>query len=254
MAQRPRPPVLHPCPPDHQRPPARGHNVAIRPLIGPTVLLPGALLASGLLRAIWALRQRTHITYRRALLGVRELAVVVVDRGAGLHARPGPPRGHLSPDAQDGLAGQASGPHYVQHGPKPALPRCSGVPPSPLGWWPTRPRSWSAWSPGKASSTGRHRSPHGWPSAHNSLPTWSAGAAAKSSASAMSPCFAPWRSARQWPVPSPPWPSWSLWALVQLIRAGPRIPSVCNNDRAIPAPSVSYRSPIMWSARATPAL
>jgi cellulose synthase/poly-beta-1,6-N-acetylglucosamine synthase-like glycosyltransferase len=45
-----------------------GDSVAIRPLIGPTVLLPGALLVSGLLRAIWALRQRTHITYRRALL------------------------------------------------------------------------------------------------------------------------------------------------------------------------------------------
>ncbi|HEX3795198.1 MAG TPA: glycosyltransferase [Acidimicrobiales bacterium] len=45
-----------------------GESVAIRPLIGPTVLLPAALLASGLLRAIWALRQRTHVTYRRALL------------------------------------------------------------------------------------------------------------------------------------------------------------------------------------------
>jgi hypothetical protein len=45
-----------------------GHSVAIRPLIGPTVLLPGALLVSGLLRAVWALRQRTHISYRRAFL------------------------------------------------------------------------------------------------------------------------------------------------------------------------------------------
>ena len=45
-----------------------GHTVAIRPLVGPTVLLPGALLVSGLLRAVWALRQRTHVTYRRALL------------------------------------------------------------------------------------------------------------------------------------------------------------------------------------------
>jgi glycosyltransferase involved in cell wall biosynthesis len=45
-----------------------GDTVAIRPLIGPTVLLPGALLASGLLRAIWALRQRTGVTYRRAVL------------------------------------------------------------------------------------------------------------------------------------------------------------------------------------------
>jgi cellulose synthase/poly-beta-1,6-N-acetylglucosamine synthase-like glycosyltransferase len=45
-----------------------GDTVSIRPLIGPTVLLPGVLLASGLLRAIWALRQRTRITYRRAVL------------------------------------------------------------------------------------------------------------------------------------------------------------------------------------------
>jgi cellulose synthase/poly-beta-1,6-N-acetylglucosamine synthase-like glycosyltransferase len=44
-----------------------GHNVAIRPLVGPTLLLPCALLVSGLLRAVWALRQRTHVTYRRAL-------------------------------------------------------------------------------------------------------------------------------------------------------------------------------------------
>lgn len=45
-----------------------GDSVAIRPLIGPTVLLPAALLVSGLIRATWALRQRTHISYRRALL------------------------------------------------------------------------------------------------------------------------------------------------------------------------------------------
>ena len=44
-----------------------GSSVAIRPLIGPTILLPGTLLAIGLLRAVWALRQRTHISYRRAL-------------------------------------------------------------------------------------------------------------------------------------------------------------------------------------------
>jgi hypothetical protein len=44
-----------------------GHTVAIRPLVGPTVLLPAALLASGLLRAVWALRQRTRVTYRRAI-------------------------------------------------------------------------------------------------------------------------------------------------------------------------------------------
>ncbi len=45
-----------------------GNTVAIRPLIGPTILLPAALLASGLTRAVWALRQRTGVTYRRALL------------------------------------------------------------------------------------------------------------------------------------------------------------------------------------------
>jgi cellulose synthase/poly-beta-1,6-N-acetylglucosamine synthase-like glycosyltransferase len=45
-----------------------GDTVAVRPLIGPTILLPATLLASGLTRAIWALRQRTGITYRRALL------------------------------------------------------------------------------------------------------------------------------------------------------------------------------------------
>jgi hypothetical protein len=45
-----------------------GDTVAIRPLIGPTVLLPAVLLASGLTRAIWALRQRTRVTYARALL------------------------------------------------------------------------------------------------------------------------------------------------------------------------------------------
>lgn len=45
-----------------------GDTVAIRPLIGPTVILPAVLLASGLTRAIWALRQRTQVTYQRALL------------------------------------------------------------------------------------------------------------------------------------------------------------------------------------------
>lgn len=45
-----------------------GETVAIRPLIGPTVLLPGTLFAAGLLRAVWALRQRTGVTYRRAVL------------------------------------------------------------------------------------------------------------------------------------------------------------------------------------------
>ncbi|HUC04614.1 MAG TPA: glycosyltransferase [Acidimicrobiales bacterium] len=45
-----------------------GHSVAIRPLVGPTILLPATLLATGLVRAVWALRQRTGITYRRAVL------------------------------------------------------------------------------------------------------------------------------------------------------------------------------------------
>jgi hypothetical protein len=44
-----------------------GSSVAIRPLIGPTILLPATLLAVGLLRAIWALRMRTRISYPRAL-------------------------------------------------------------------------------------------------------------------------------------------------------------------------------------------
>jgi hypothetical protein len=43
-----------------------GSSVAIRPLIGPTILLPATLLAIGLLRAVWALRQRTRISYTRA--------------------------------------------------------------------------------------------------------------------------------------------------------------------------------------------
>ena len=45
-----------------------GSSVAIRPLIGPTTLLPAILLGVGLLRAVWALRERTGISYRRALL------------------------------------------------------------------------------------------------------------------------------------------------------------------------------------------
>lgn len=43
-----------------------GSSVAIRPLIGPTIVLPAALLVSGLLRAVWALRDRTRISYERA--------------------------------------------------------------------------------------------------------------------------------------------------------------------------------------------
>ena len=45
-----------------------GSSVAIRPLVGPTILLPGTLLATGLLRAVWALRYQTGITLKRALL------------------------------------------------------------------------------------------------------------------------------------------------------------------------------------------
>jgi len=45
-----------------------GENVAVRPLVGPTLLLPAVILLTGLLRAIWALRHRTRISYGRALL------------------------------------------------------------------------------------------------------------------------------------------------------------------------------------------
>jgi cellulose synthase/poly-beta-1,6-N-acetylglucosamine synthase-like glycosyltransferase len=44
-----------------------GH-VAIRPLFGAMVLLPSALIGSGLLRALWTLRQRTRLGLRRAIL------------------------------------------------------------------------------------------------------------------------------------------------------------------------------------------
>ena len=43
-----------------------GSSVEIRPLIGPTILLPATLLAVGLMRAVWALRKRTGISYTRA--------------------------------------------------------------------------------------------------------------------------------------------------------------------------------------------
>jgi cellulose synthase/poly-beta-1,6-N-acetylglucosamine synthase-like glycosyltransferase len=45
----------------------RGH-VGIRPLLGTAVLLPATLVGSGLLRAAWALRHRTRIGVRRAVL------------------------------------------------------------------------------------------------------------------------------------------------------------------------------------------
>ncbi|HEY2512383.1 MAG TPA: hypothetical protein VGI39_16055, partial [Polyangiaceae bacterium] len=45
-----------------------GGRLALRPLLGATAILPIALIASGLLRAVWALRARTGIKLRRALL------------------------------------------------------------------------------------------------------------------------------------------------------------------------------------------
>jgi len=42
-------------------------RIALRPLLGATVLLPAALIGSGLLRAVWALRLRTGIGLRRAM-------------------------------------------------------------------------------------------------------------------------------------------------------------------------------------------
>ncbi|GAC1598266.1 MAG: hypothetical protein NVS3B21_23630 [Acidimicrobiales bacterium] len=44
-----------------------GH-VALRALSGALLLVPGVLIGTGLLRAVWALRARTHITRRRAVL------------------------------------------------------------------------------------------------------------------------------------------------------------------------------------------
>ena len=45
-----------------------GGRLALRPLLGATAILPIALIASGLLRAVWALRARTGVGLRRALL------------------------------------------------------------------------------------------------------------------------------------------------------------------------------------------
>src|SRR5207248_2201702 len=44
-----------------------GH-LALRPLLGAAVILPAALIASGLVRALWALRVRTGIGVKRAVL------------------------------------------------------------------------------------------------------------------------------------------------------------------------------------------
>jgi Glycosyltransferase like family 2 len=43
-------------------------RLSLRPLLGVSVLLPAALVTSGLVRALWALRRRTGIGLRRALL------------------------------------------------------------------------------------------------------------------------------------------------------------------------------------------
>jgi hypothetical protein len=47
-----------------------GVGTPFRPLVGALVLLPAALLASGLLRALWSLRHRTGIGVRRSLLAL----------------------------------------------------------------------------------------------------------------------------------------------------------------------------------------
>jgi cellulose synthase/poly-beta-1,6-N-acetylglucosamine synthase-like glycosyltransferase len=47
-----------------------GGGTLFRPLAGALVLLPGALLAAGLLRALWSLRHRTGIGPRRAFLAL----------------------------------------------------------------------------------------------------------------------------------------------------------------------------------------
>ena len=44
------------------------HKLALRPLLGAAGLLPGVIIGSGLLRATWALRVRTGITLRRAIM------------------------------------------------------------------------------------------------------------------------------------------------------------------------------------------
>ena len=45
-----------------------GRRIPVRPFVGPTVLLPAMLLASGLIRAVWALRLRERISLKRAVL------------------------------------------------------------------------------------------------------------------------------------------------------------------------------------------
>jgi cellulose synthase/poly-beta-1,6-N-acetylglucosamine synthase-like glycosyltransferase len=47
-----------------------GQSLPFRPLYGPLILLPAALVASGLLRALWSLRHRTGIGMGRALLAL----------------------------------------------------------------------------------------------------------------------------------------------------------------------------------------
>jgi hypothetical protein len=45
-------------------------RVGIRPLLGAVVLLPSVLLGSGIIRALWSLRERTGIGRKRALLAL----------------------------------------------------------------------------------------------------------------------------------------------------------------------------------------
>src|SRR3954451_10080793 len=42
--------------------------LGLRPLYGAAVLLPSALILSGIIRALWALRVKTHIGWKRAFL------------------------------------------------------------------------------------------------------------------------------------------------------------------------------------------
>jgi cellulose synthase/poly-beta-1,6-N-acetylglucosamine synthase-like glycosyltransferase len=48
----------------------RTGHLALRPLVGAAVLLPAVMIASGLIRAVWALRLRTHIGTKRAFMAL----------------------------------------------------------------------------------------------------------------------------------------------------------------------------------------
>ncbi len=54
----------------------------LRPLIGPTMLLPLALVATGIVRALWSVRVASGITYRRALLAFASLLALSWTVGA----------------------------------------------------------------------------------------------------------------------------------------------------------------------------